>query len=513
MNASPVVVSRRLVAVNAASFAVVRLLHVTVFLWVQHYLLAKVSAEEYMVFAVIGSLFFLMPVLTLVFTSSTSRYVMGHYAQGRGDDVTTVVSSVFPILLVVGVVILALAAVASKYVGALFVIPSTFVPDAQMMLLLLALTVTADLVLAPFTLGPHVLQKYVLNNGIGLIGEGIKIGLMVTLLFHVSARALWVAVANAAAELFCLIARTLISRWMIPQLRFSPGHVRLSTMPLLFSYGFWNAIVALGTYLRDWASLVVMNRLHMPAIHVDCFSIGATMERQAHQMWEPVRASLSPPLVALHVSGRAGALRRAYCTGGRYALWLVMGALMPLLVLRHEFMALYAPKYPQAADVMLLMLLPIPVRMVNVMLPQMAQATARLRGLAVRTLGVYGAGVLAIFAAVRWYHAGSLGAAILYGAFSVCGELLFIWPHASTLVGVRRGDLVRETIVPGVIPIALSAAALLLVRNTYHPDTWRGLAAAGALGMMVHLGGILLAFRADDREGLSTLLKKKLVRV
>jgi O-antigen/teichoic acid export membrane protein len=506
-----VVVSRRLVAVNSASFALVRFLHVTVFLWVQHYLLAKISAEEYMVFAVIGSLFFLTPVFTLVFTGSTSRYIVGHYAKGEIDGVTTIVSSVLPILLVVGGGILALAALGAQYVGVFLVIPPAFVRDAQWMLLLLAITVSADLVLAPFTLGPHILQKYVLNNGIELIGEVIKIGLMIVLLFTVSTRALWVAVANAAAELFCLIVRALISRRMIPQLRFSLRHVKLGTMPVLFSYGFWNAVVALGNYFRDWASLLVMNRFSSP-VHVNCFSVGATMERQAHQLWEPVRASLSSPLIALHVNGRAGALRQAYCMGGRYALWLVMAALMPLIILRHEFVSLYAPKYPQAADVVLLLLIPIPLRMVNVMLPQMAQAKAQLKGLAVRTLVVYGGSVLAVFAAVWWYHAGSVGAAAVYAAFGVFGDLLLIWPHASTLVGTKFSDLVREIIVPGVIPIALGAAALLLVRAAYHPDTWPELAAAFTIGLVAHSGGVLLAFRADDRKGLAILLKRKLVR-
>ncbi len=506
-----VIISRRLVAINAASFAFVRLLHVTIFLWVQHYLLAKVSAEEYMVFAVIGSLFFLTPIFTLVFTSSTSRYIVGHYAQGQLDGVTTVVSSVWPVLLVVGGLIFGLMTLAAHYVGVLFVIPPAFVHDAQWMVMLLATTVVADLVLAPFTLGPHIQQRYVLNNGIGLIGEVIKIALIVTLMFNISARALWVAIANATAELFCLAARTVISRRMIPQLRFSFAHVKLSTIPMLFTYGFWNAIVAMSNYLRDWASLLIMNRFSVP-VHVDCFSVGATMERQAHQMWEPVRASVGPPLIALHVSGRSDALRHAYCMGGRYALWLVMAALMPLIVLRHEFVGLYAPKYPQAANVMLLMLLPIPLRMVNVMLPQIAQAKAQLRGLAVRTLTVYGGCVLAVFVAVWGYGAGSLGAAAVYAAFSICGDLLLIWPHASTLVGTKLSDMTRETIVPGVVPIILGAIPLIAFHASGHVNTWRELTAAITTGLIAHATGILLALRADERKGLTDLLRSRLVR-
>jgi O-antigen/teichoic acid export membrane protein len=509
---SHVVVSKRLVAVNSASFALIRFVHIAAFLWAQHYLFQKISPDEFNVFAVIGSLFFLMPVFTLVFTSSTSRYVVGHYAKGQLDGVTTVVSSVMPVLLIVGGLILLSSAVATKYVGTIFVIPQGFERDARLMLILLAITVTADLVLAPFTLGPHVLQKYVLNNAIGLVGEGIKISLMVTLLFQVSPRALWVAVANATADLFCLVARMLISRRMIPHLRFSPGHVKWSLMPMLFSYGLWNSVIALGNYLRDNAATLVLNRFST-STNVVCFNLGAQMNRQAQQLWEPVRASLSPPLIALHVNGRAGALRQAYCMGGRYALWLVMLVLTPLIILRQEFVLLYAgPDYLQAADVMLLMLIPIPFRMVNVMLPQMAQAKARLRGLAVRTLAVYSSSVLAVLVAVWRYHADSLGAAAVYAAFSVAGEVLLIWPHASTLVGTKVRELVRETIVPGVIPMTLGAVVLILVRNAYHPNNWRELSAAFVMGLVGHLCGVLLAFRADDRKGIAGLLKRKLVR-
>jgi hypothetical protein len=198
--------------------------------------------------------------------------------------------------------------------------------------------------------------------------------------------------------------------------------------------------------------------------------------------------------------------------GGRYALWLVMAILTPLIVLRHEFVLLYAPKYPQAANVVLLMLIPIPFRMVNVMLPQIAQAKAQLSGLAIRTLAVYGGGVLAILTAVAWYGLGCLGAATIYAIFSVVGELLLIWPYVSTLVGTKMGTLVRETIVPGMIPTAFSMAVLTLVRNAYHPDTWLELAAACIIGLVGHLCGVFLAFGADDRKGLAELLRRKLAR-
>lgn len=101
---------------------------------------------------------------------------------------------------------------------------------------------------------------------------------------------------------------------------------------------------------------------------------------------------------------------------------------------------------------------------------------------------------------------------MVYAVTSIVGEVLLIWPYVSTLVGTKIQELVREAIVPGAIPIALSMVVLMLVRNAYHPDTWLELAAASAIGWVGHLGGVLLAFRADDRKGLAELLKKRLVR-
>lgn len=512
MTPSNVIVSKRLVAVNSVSFAVVRLLHATAFLWVQHHLLQRVSPEEYSVFALIGSLFFLMPVLTLVFTSSASRYIVDNYAAGRFDRVTTVVSSMFPILLLVGGIIMMAAVLGARHIATLFVIPPGCKRDAQWMLVLLAAAIVADLVLTPFAIGPNVLQKYIVHNAIGLAGETLKIVLLFVLLFGVSTRALWVVVAGTAAELFTLGARIVVSRGFVPYLRFSLRRIEPSIIPQLFSYGTWNAIGSLGNYIRNHAVVLVLNRFSTP-IDVTCFSLGRAMNRQASHLWEPIRASLSPPLIAMHVTGRSDALRRAYCTGGRYALWLVMAAVTPLMVLRHEFVALYAgPQYHMAGNILLLVLLPIPFEMVSIMVTQIAQAKAQLKGLALRRFFINSSILVTILVAAWRYHAGGLEAAMIFAAFGIAGELFLIWPHAAGLVGVENTDLLRQTIVPGLVPIVFGVFVLTAIRHVFVLDTWDKLAGAALIGAIAYLSGALLVFRAEDRRGLVGLFRKGLVR-
>jgi O-antigen/teichoic acid export membrane protein len=500
MKESQVTISKRLVAINSASFALVQVFSGAILCWVQHHLLYGVSPEEYSVYVVIGGFFFLMPVFSQVFVGSTLRYVVSHYARGELDQVTSVVSSMFPVLLPVGCLIFAAAILGVQNIETLFVIPPGCKGDAQLMLLMIALWAVLNLVLSPFTLGIHVLQRYVLNNAIVLLGEILKMALLFVLLFGVSTRALWVAVASTVGELFCLLVRTVISLRLVPELRFSVRHVRLQTLPELISFGFWDSFLVLSQYLRNHTTILVMNRFGTP-IDVTCFSLGRSMNRQACQLWEPVRLSLGPPLIAMYATGSSDRLRRAYCTGGRYAIWLVMAAITPLIVFRHEFVRLYAgDRYEQAANVLFFWLLPIPFQLVNVMLPQVARAQAQLRGLGLRTLWVQVVSLAAMFIVVWQFRMGCLNAAIAFAFFSIVGELIFIWPHGCKLIGAGIREVVREIITPGLIPVAIGTVALMFIRNVYHPNTWWGIVAGSAIG------GI-----AYDRRGLVGLWKRSVV--
>jgi len=512
MAPSKVVISKRLVAINSASFALVRLLGASVFLWARYRLLHVVSPEEFSVFVVIGGFFFLMPVLLQVFFGSTLRYVINHYARDEMDQVTSIVSSIFPILIVVGGLICVATALGVRYIEVLFVIPAGCKLDAQLMLMLISLWAVLNLVLSPFTLGIHVLQKYVFNNTISLVGEVLKIILLFVLLFGVSTRALWVAVATTAGELFCLFVRVVVSVRLVPQLRLSRSHIEPALVPKLIWLGVWNSLVVLSRYLQNHGSLIIMNRFSTP-VEVNCFSLGRSMNREANQFWEPARASLGPPLTAMYATGSWGRLRKAYCTGGRYAIWIVMAVVIPLVVFRHEFVRLYAgQQYLKAAPVLLFWLLPIPFQLVNVMLPQIARAQARLKGLALRTVCVRLVSLLAIVVVVHYYKGDSLSAAIVFAGCSIVGEIALIWPHGCRLLDVRMGRVLREVIGPGLAPAGVALAVLLLVRSVYHPHTWLQLAAAATVGGLAYLGGVLLALKADDRQGLLALVKRGVVK-
>jgi hypothetical protein len=48
----------------------------------------------------------------------------------------------------------------------------------------------------------------------------------------------------------------------------------------------------------------------------------------------------------------------------------------------------------------------------------------------------------------------------------------------------------------------------MFIRSVYRPDTWMQLAAAATVGGLAYLGGVMLALKADDRQGLLALVKR-----
>ena len=70
---SHVVISKRLVVTNAVSAVLVRLLNVFLLLWVYHYLLARISPEQFAVYPVVMAMMLFAPLFFSFFTGvSTS---------------------------------------------------------------------------------------------------------------------------------------------------------------------------------------------------------------------------------------------------------------------------------------------------------------------------------------------------------------------------------------------------------------------------------------------------------
>lgn len=496
-----VLISKRLVLVNSASTLATRLLSLSVLVWLQQYLVRRISDEEYSLLPVVYSVMLFAPLVTTVLTSGLGRYITEAYAKNDDRRVMQIVSSMFPVLCGVGVVFLAGGLTLAWHIGDVLNIAPEHLWDARIMLAMLVLSTSLTLPLAPFTVGFFVTQRFVLQNIINLGIEVFRLGILFSLLFGVSARVLWVVAATVCANLLGQLVLTFVSRRLLPNLRFSPSHFRVPVMKELVGFGGWNFVGSVASTIRSGADPLILNKLAAP-IDVACFHLGSLVPRQLISMSGYLRQPLLPVMTTLHAVEDTSRLRNVYLRGGRLALLVTMLPVVAVVFVAQPLMVLYAGiDYELAGTVLILFLARFPLAFGNIVAPMIATARSRLRGWVTLELASQLINVGLTIVLVGAYHMGCVGSALA----SLVVALVF-FPFQVN-VGVRLAETTWRdwclcVMAPGLFPALVAAApGAVAVRYTVI-DTWTEVGLVSSLIGVVYtlVAAIVVARRTEDRK-------------
>jgi O-antigen/teichoic acid export membrane protein len=487
---SAVAIDRRLVYVNSASSAAARLLNVFVLVWMYQYLLERISSEEFAIYPVIVSVMAFAPLFSSLFTGGVSRYVVDAYARRETEQVTRLISSLFPLLAVFGVVLLGLGLVFSWHIDHVLAIAPGQLWDARIMMVLLISSFLLTFILLPFGVGFHVKQKFVYLNLIEVARTVLRIVVLFVLLFGVSTRVLWVVVATVCAEVAATLLKTLVSRRLVPELRFRPRLFDFKTAKKLVGFGFWTSIGQLVAMIHTSAAVIILN-LFGTSIDVTAYYIGSMIDRQIRTMTSMAVSPVQPAVTAMHATGDLKRMGRAYLRGGRYALWVTLLAACPLSVYSQEFVQLYIGNtYAETAIVIILLMGTFPFIFSTFMLGPVAIATARVR---VFFLGAFITQVICVglmVALVHWMEAGAVGVALAIFIVHVMANVVFFWPLGLTLAGEKLGRFLRQTIVPGLMPSLVGLVVWGGLKLHDAPDTWMELGAYTLIGALFYVAAL-----------------------
>jgi len=499
-------ISKPLVAVNALSGIVAKILNVGILIWLQQYLLGRISTEEYSLYPVLASLIIFLPLLTSVLTGGLTRFAIEAYARGDEHRVTQIASTMFVLLLGAGLVVLIGGLIFAWFVGDMLTIVPERLADARIMMSLMVAGFVLRTVLTPFLIGLEIRQKFVWLNLITFSTQLLRITILFLLLFGVSTRVMWVVVAAVSADICGLAATLILSRRLVPALTFRLRAINWGTSKGITSFGGWIFLAQLADTIHSSMDPIILNKL-ATARDVICFYLGSIAHRQVQEFSFAVRRPLLPPLTAMHAEGRQDRLRNAYVRGGRYALWGALFLAVPLIVYRQELMLLYVgEQYISAATVMGLLLLGFPLSYGNVMMFSIAQAVGQVRSWALRGISVHLVNLLLTLYFVGKLEMGAVGSALATFLVFAVGNPLLFWPLGRRLVGLPVGAWVKDTMWPGLMPGLAGAAAWLSLQTFVHPTGWFALAVCAVSGWLVY-GIVLFRFslRGPDRAELGAM--------
>lgn len=495
---SRVQLSKRLLVINSASSILRRVLTVSVFIWLNQYLLRRVGDAEYSLYPVVVGVMLFVPLLSLFLTAGLGRFVTEAYALGDDKRVTSIVSTMTVPLVILASLCLVGGLVLAWHVDRVLTIPAGRLWDARIMLALLIGSTALRLPLVPFEFGLYVKQRFVLQNLIGLGVELLKIGLLFVLLFGVSTRVLWVVVAEVVTQCVSSAIMVVVSIRCVPALRFVWRTIDWSIARQIMGFGGWSLVLNSTSLAQKMLDPVFLNKLATLS-DVTSYHIGTMPLRHIHAFVAVGTAPLLPQLVTMHATGRHEQMRRLYLRGGRYGLWIILGIALPAIVYSRELITLYlGPQYIETARVMVVGLLTVLWGFSAWMLPQICQAMDRMRPIAIRYAAMQAVRIGLILYFVGWLDLGALGLAVS-GLITGAGIAAISLPLGWRLLGIAPGQWVREVIIQGAVPGAAALWVWVGLEVLRPPSSWTMLGLYVAAGLAVYLA-VLLAYSLGDYE-------------
>jgi|GEM_PF-446792 len=484
-------ISKRIVAINSAAGIALSAIDLTLLVWLYRHLLQRISPEEYALYPPVASIMAFLPLLTVILSSGLERYMVEAYAKGDERLVTQIVSTMFPLHLAAGLAVVAVAWLLSWQIGRVLDIAPEYLADARIMVILMNVTFVVPFVLAPFHAGFQIRQKLALLNLSQLAAQLTRMIILLTLIFGVSPRVLWVVVASTAANVPWSIVNVMISRRLVPALRFRPGEIRWSLARRLTSFGGWMFLGQISGLIRHAADPIILNRLATP-LDVTCFHLGSMPDRRIGYALVPFFRALLPQTTAMHATDSRQQLRNTYLRVNRYVLWAGLFVGVPMIIFSRELVRLWVgDRFLPAATVMALLLAMMVARYAHGAVGNIAVARGRVRELNIRGLALELVNLGATLYLVGVMRMGAVGSALgSFIAVSV-GYPLVNWPLGFRLSDVTFREWLWGTFVPGVAPALSGALVWLTLKRYVCPSTLLSLGICIVLGMIVY--GIVLA--------------------
>jgi Na+-driven multidrug efflux pump len=506
---SRVEISKRLVLINAASGILTRVISVSVVLSLNALLLRRIDPKELQLLPLLLSIIVLLPLFTSFLTTGLGRFMLTAYAKGDDRGVTRIASTMFPLLLATGGIIVLGGLVLAWHIDKVLVVPPERLREARIMMALLVFSAGAKPPCAVFSIGFYIQQKFVLSNVVSLCGELLRMVLLAVLLFGVRTSVLSVVIANVVTELTVTVVVMILSLHMIPALRFRIREIQWSCARELLSFGGWNFLGYMAYRMRETLVLMILNRQATP-LDVTVFNVGYQGRRQIDAWADLLAGPLYPVVTSMHALGAKDRIRNIYLRGGRIALWVMLLVGLPAAIYAKTVIRLYATElYLEAAVVMVLTLATLPTGGGVWLIWQVSNATGRVRAVSLFVLLMQAAVVGLSYGAVYLLGWGVMGVALACFAVGITSEVLLLWPLGLKLSGATFDAWTRQTLVPGLTPGCVAGVVWAALNVIVPPSSWAGLGVCTAVGVLCYLT-VLLAFCLEpkDREDLTVLIAK-----
>ena len=453
---------------NMASSVFTQFFSLVVLIWLQPYLLKRISPEEYSLLPVVTSIMGFAPLVAALFISGIGRFLVEAYAEGKADEVTDIFSSIMPIIAIIGFIILVAGVGFSLQIDRFINVSREYRIDATLMMLLLVGAFVITFWSTPFFSGFAIKQAFVLQNLISCIVELFRLVLLLCLILGLGAHIIWVVVAHFISVLIGSLVKIFVSRRLVPHLTIRKDRIDFKKIIKIFSFGSWMSLGQIAEQIRKCAQPIMLNWWSTP-LDVANFHLGSLFNRQLDNFLPLLLQPLQPVLIALHVKRDITQLKYLFFSVNKYLMWIILVIMVPLFLFGEEiFVSYVGPNFMIAAHVMAFLIISKVIELSLYMIWRIAPAVNQIRMISLFSLIIQVLNIILSFVLIKYFSLGAIGSAIALCGSLVIGHLFLVLPASMSIVRFTLLEWVRNTLIPGCLPAICCAIIWYIVFNYKH---------------------------------------------
>jgi len=474
------------------------------------YLILKLGADGYGVWAITFSLVEYYWFFDFGFRSATVKFVAHYAATGDGQGVRSVISTVLVYSSAAGAIILGALAVLAKHIEPFFRIPESLRGSFQTLVILITLSWCLGLVFNVFNAAIEAVQCFEYSTKASLVSAAVRAAGW-TLALYLGYKLIAIGIIAAVSQVAGYAVNYAYFRKVFPRLRFSPRFARLSTLRQMARFGIHTFVITISNQLLNQGAPLLIGHFR-PAAFVGFYNLPVRLLQYAVELVGRIGVVTNTNASELAARNASEKLTGLAVYTNRYCLVLFMPLAILLWTHGAKLLAFWVgPSFAlQSAAV-------LPILLAGSVIGIVGQYSAGmlLQGLGkhqryARTLLIEAvAGVLLLVVVIpRW---GIVGAAWVGASLMIVNRGLVASWLVSRTVGLSFSQYVWSVYARPALAMLPVFPLSLWLRSTVLPGTaWpQFLALAAVLGVSYYGLAFFVALEPEHRTLLSEWIERR----
>ncbi|PIE22356.1 MAG: hypothetical protein CSA62_12660 [Planctomycetota bacterium] len=505
-------ISKKFFLLNSASSGLMMAANLGVMLWLQPFLLARVSPEEYAMIPIVLSTMAFVPVFTSILTLGLGQFVTVAHSRGEHDRVRSIVSTALPLYALASTVLAIIGVVSVIWLPHFVSVPPEHLWKWRWMLGLSWIPPITGLILAPFQMGFIITNRLVYGDLVSVACQAVRLVMLVFLMTVMGASVLWVITAQVASQILEQTTQVPFSLKLAPSLRYKKGFFDPAIAKALLAYGSWallsNGAQAVKNSIDPLLLSAVPSWSHAKqSTHISAFHVGGVAPRQITGLLGILLRPMIPVMAILHGSGNQERCSRFVLKSCRYlgCLAAIMGGV--IAVLGTDLMDVYIGNTGVSNEFLsiasaVVTLLSIALCIQSMLAPVgiYAMASARVKPWGIIQAIIQSGNILVTATLLFGFGLGAKGSALGTATYALLLEIPIVFWFITKAFSISWLSACRHVLLP-VIGTALCAGGITAGLHTLiAADSWIHLLSIGAITAVVVVASTYtFVVEADDK--------------